>query len=100
MKKLEVYDPPMCCSSGVCGPGVDPKLVNFRSALKELETHGIDVVRINPAQQQAEFAANTKVTKAVERYGMACLPILVVDGEIVSRGEYPDAARLLALVKP
>jgi len=23
--KLEVFDPPMCCSSGVCGPNVDKR---------------------------------------------------------------------------
>jgi len=27
MKTIEIFDPAMCCSSGVCGPSVDPKLV-------------------------------------------------------------------------
>jgi hypothetical protein len=98
MKKLDVYDPPMCCSSGVCGPTVDTKLVNFRAALKDLESRGVQVARYNPSQQQAAFAANPLVTQTVEREGMGCLPLLVVDGRIVSRGAYPDSAALLALV--
>jgi hypothetical protein len=24
MPKVQVFDPPMCCSTGVCGPEVDP----------------------------------------------------------------------------
>jgi hypothetical protein len=98
MKKLDVYDPPMCCSSGVCGPAVDPKLVHFRAALKDVEARGVQVTRYNPSQQQAAFAANPLVTRTVEREGLGCLPLIVVDGAIVSRGEYPDGATLLALL--
>lgn len=98
MKKLDVYDPPMCCSSGVCGPSVDTKLISFRAALKDLEARGVQVARYNPSQQQAAFASNPAVTQAIERDGMGCLPLLLVDSAIVSRGGYPDAAALLALV--
>jgi hypothetical protein len=31
--KIEIYDPPMCCPSGVCGPSVDPKLVKSLAPL-------------------------------------------------------------------
>ncbi len=98
MKTIQVYDPPMCCSSGVCGPTVDPKLVAFKAALKELTALGISVSRFNPSQDQSAFAANTLVTKTVEAEGMACLPLIVVDGAIVSRGTYPDLAQLKAWV--
>jgi hypothetical protein len=27
--RLDVFDPAMCCSTGVCGPEVDPQLVQF-----------------------------------------------------------------------
>ena len=27
MSKLEIFDPAMCCSTGVCGPSVDPELL-------------------------------------------------------------------------
>ena len=99
MKKMEVYDPPMCCSSGVCGPSVDPKLVQFKAALKKIEERGVVVHRFNPSQQQAEFAANAIVTGTIEAEGMKCLPLILVDGVIVGRGDYPDAATLLRWVE-
>ncbi len=43
MTKLEVYDPAMCCSTGVCGPEVDPALVTFAADLKWVEAQGIAV---------------------------------------------------------
>ncbi len=33
-KLVQVFDPPMCCSSGACGPKVlDRRLVQFSAAL-------------------------------------------------------------------
>jgi hypothetical protein len=98
MKTIEVYDPPMCCSSGVCGPAVDPKLVAFKAALKALAAEGVKVCRFNPSQDQAAFAANALVTQTVETEGMDCLPLIVVDGVVVNRGGYPDLAQLKAWV--
>jgi len=56
--KIEVYDPPMCCSSGVCGPRVDPVLPRFAGDLKWLQEQGIEVARHNLAQQPLAFANN------------------------------------------
>ncbi|MDH3390414.1 MAG: arsenic metallochaperone ArsD family protein, partial [Desulfobulbaceae bacterium] len=33
MSGIEIYDPPMCCPTGVCGPNVDPELVQFAADL-------------------------------------------------------------------
>ncbi len=59
-KIIEVFDPPMCCSSGVCGPEVDPKLVEFSAALKSLEQQGVTVTRYNMAQEPMVFAQNVR----------------------------------------
>lgn len=95
-KRLEVFDPPMCCSSGVCGPKVDKKLVRFSAALEWLRSKGIQVERHNPAQQYDAFVANAKVVQAVNDKGMGCLPLILINGEIVSQGGYPDKAELAA----
>ena len=97
-KKLEVFDPPMCCASGVCGPKVDKKLVRFSAALDWLRGQGVQVERYNPTQQYAAFVGNATVVKTVNERGPECLPLLLVDGEIVSCGGYPDKAELAALV--
>lgn len=94
--KMEIFDPPMCCSSGVCGPKVDKKLVEFSAALAWLRTQGVDVQRYNPAQQYEAFVANAKVVQTINEQGTGCLPLIVVDGEIVSRGAYPKKGELAA----
>jgi len=93
MKKLEVYDPPMCCSTGVCGPKVDPVLPRFAG---DLEWQGVAVARFNLAQQPMAFAENATVREALERDDVACLPLVLVDGVIVCRGAYPTREALAA----
>lgn len=95
MITLQVFDPPMCCSTGVCGPSVDPKLVRFASDLHWLITHGVRVERYNLAQQPQAFAANGTVRTALEAAGNSCLPLILVEGEIAAHSEYPSR-RILA----
>jgi len=94
MAKLQLYDKPMCCSTGVCGPQVDAVLPRFAADLKWLSDQGHDVQRFNLAQQPAEFANNAVVQELLTSAGVDCLPLLVVDGNIVSRSEYPSREQL------
>ena len=94
MKKLDVYDPPMCCSTGVCGPNVDPVLPRFAGDLEWLKGQGVNVVRNNLAQQPLAFAENATVRDALEREDVACLPMILADGAVVSKGRYPTRGEL------
>jgi hypothetical protein len=87
MKKLEIYDPAMCCSTGVCGPEVDPVLVAFAADLKWVADQGVAVQRYNLAQEPQAFAANPAVVKEMEG-SMDRLPIIAIDGHIASTGVY------------
>lgn len=93
MKNLEVFDPAMCCSTGVCGVDVDPVLAQFAADLKWVDAHGVTVARYNLGQAPQAFAANAAVVKEMEA-GMERLPILVIDGHIVSTGMYPSRQQL------
>ena len=84
----------MCCSSGVCGAVVDSNLVNFAVSLQWLGMNGVQVERFNPLHQYDVFAANEIVTKAVKEKGIECLPLILLDGEIVSSGSYPSRLEL------
>lgn len=92
--KLEIYDPPMCCSSGVCGPNVNPELVRFDSDLKWLKSKDVSVARYGLSSQPAAFAGNPEVKKALSEEGNECLPLIMVDGAIVSKGKYPTRQTL------
>lgn len=93
MKTLKVFDPAMCCSTGVCGIDVDPVLVQFAADLKWVEEQGVKVSRYNLGQEPQAFAANPAVIKEMEA-GMDRLPVIVVDGNIVSTGMYPSRQQL------
>ena len=93
MKKLEVFDPAMCCSTGVCGVDVDPVLVQFAADLQWVAEQGVEVKRYNLGQEPQAFAGNPAVIKEMEA-GMERLPILVVDGAIVATGVYLSRAQL------
>ena len=97
MKRMEVFDPPMCCSTGVCGPTVDPALVKFAADLHWLANQRIAVERYNLAQQPQAFAASPVVKTALQEHGNECLPLILLDGSIVSQGHYPTRAELARL---
>jgi len=98
IKKLEVFDPPMCCSTGICGPHVDPALVQFAADFQWLTAQGVHAERYNLAQQPQAYAANETVKAALGQYGNVCLPLLLLDGAIVSKGRYPSRQELAQLV--
>jgi hypothetical protein len=94
MTTLQVFDPAMCCSTGVCGPSVDPALPRFAADLEWLKGEGIVVERFNLAQQPAVFAGNAEVKSLLASEGAGCLPLILVDGRVVSRGNYPSRQQL------
>ena len=97
IKNLEVFDPPMCCSTGVCGPSVDPVLARFSSDLHWLANQRIAVERYNLAQQPQAFAASDVVKTALKQYGNECLPLILLNGTVVSKGCYPTRDELARL---
>lgn len=90
MKTIQVYDPPMCCSSGVCGPSIDPVLPQFAGFLHQLKHRGVKVERYNLAQQPLAFVQNPIVKAFLETQGAEKLPLIFIDGELVLQGAYPD----------
>ena len=35
----------MCCSTGICGPNIDPDLANFAAMPNKLQSHGVKIER-------------------------------------------------------
>lgn len=94
MKKIRVFDPALCCSTGVCGIEVDQFLVDFSADLAWANTNGAQIERFNLAQQPLAFAENPTVKSFLERSGHEALPLILVDGEVALAGRYPNRAEL------
>ena len=96
---LKIYDPAMCCSSGVCGPSVDDKLVALSGFLKELDQTKFNVERYNLAQQPAAYAENSEVAAILKDKGTDALPLFFVNDQLVLSGAYPSVEQLAELLK-
>jgi len=94
MKTLTIYDPAMCCSTGICGADIDQRLVDFAADLDWLKSEGIEVNRINLSQEPALFAENEQVKSVLENSGVEGLPVILADDEMQSFGQYPDRMKL------
>ena len=96
---LQIFDPAMCCTTGVCGPEVDTKLVQFAADLDWLKSQGVIVQRHNLSQNPAAFVENKTVQATLTEKGEAALPALLVNGKLAIAGPYPDRVELAALLK-
>jgi len=96
MIAVRVYDPAMCCSTGICGPSVDPQLVRFAADLDWLKSQGVSVERLSLSQQPGAFVADLAVRSALETKGESGLPLVKVNGEVKSSGTYPTRDELAA----
>ena len=96
MPTIQVFDPALCCNSGVCGADVDQSLLNFAADVEWARQKGATVERFNLARQPLSFAENPVVRGFLERSGQDALPVILVDGELALAGRYPcrgDLAR-------
>lgn len=97
MTVLRVFDPPMCCSTGVCGPSIDPELARFSGDLEWLRAQGVEVQRFNLAQQPGAFVEHRPVNEALQARGNDALPLVMVDDRVAAEGTYPSREVLAAL---
>ena len=94
MKKVEIFDPAMCCSTGVCGPSVDPELTRVSSAIYSLEKKGFDIKRYQLTNAPDKFAENNEVNSVLHEKGPDALPIILVNDQVVKVGNYPTNEEL------
>jgi hypothetical protein len=94
MSQIQIFDPALCCSSGVCGTDVDQSLVTFAADVEWARQHGAHIERFNLARQPDAFAGNATVLQLLQRSGQKVLPVVLVDGEVAMAGRYPERAEL------
>lgn len=100
MTTIQVFDPAMCCNTGVCGVDVDQSLVTFAADVDWAQQNGAQIERFNLSQQPMAFAESAIVKGLLERTGQTVLPVTLVDGQLALAGRYPsrdDLARWTGL---
>ena len=89
MPVIRVFEPALCCNTGVCGPDLDQELVDFTAAVNALKAQGVDVHRANLASEPAQFAEHPVVVKFLQAAGSEGLPLTLVDDVTVLAGRHP-----------
>ena len=94
MTTITVYDPAMCCSTGICGPEIDQRLVDLAADLDWLKTQGVTVRRFGLSREPTEFAANDTIRQIMQDSEGDDLPVFLVDGALKAKARYPARAEL------
>lgn len=94
MSSIQIFDPALCCNTGVCGVDTDEQLVKFAADMDWARKGGAAIERFNLAQQPLVFAQNATVKAFLERSGQEALPLILVDGEVALAGRYPSRQEL------
>ena len=97
-KKIVIYDPPMCCSSGTCGPNPDQTLIKFQDTFTKLKQSGHDIERYIITQSPEVFKKNPQIIKLIQEQQLKALPITTVDGVVVKTGNYPTSKELQCFI--
>ncbi len=95
---VEIFDPALCCPTGVCGPSVDPELTRIARDLNTLKKKGIDTIRHNLSQDAEPYVANELINKLLEDEGTAALPATLVNGVLMKKSIYPTTKELASWV--
>ncbi len=93
---VEIFDPPMCCSTGLCGPTLDQTLLDVSEMILGLQRDHLRVERYQMASHPNAFLGNAEVMQLVREKQMPALPITVVLGKVIKYGEYPTLGEVRA----
>lgn len=99
--KIEFFEPPMCCATGVCGPSVDERLVKLCENIELLKGkyENLEIQRYMISQQPLKFKENEAVFKVVKEKGRNVLPITTFNGEIIKIEDYPSLEEMIKVIE-
>ena len=90
--KIEIFDPPMCCPTGLCGPNIDPALLDVNEAILKLQKEydgQLKIERYLLSQQGPKFMQNKDIMELLKKNGVEILPITIANGKVVKEKAYP-----------
>ncbi len=94
---IEIFDPPMCCPTGLCGPNTDPALLDIYEAILRIKSEydgRATVERYVLGQQPAKFIQQPEIIQRLKAHGVSVLPVTIVNGRVRKEHGYPSYADL------
>ena len=94
MKKIEIFDPAMCCPTGLCGTNINPELIRIAVVIETLKKQGVVVTRHNLRDEPQMYVSNKTINEYLQLHGAEALPITLVDGEVAVTKGYPTTKQM------
>jgi hypothetical protein len=88
-KKIELFEPGMCCPTGLCGPSINSEVLRISTVVNKLEQKGAEIKRYNLTSNTKEFISNIIVNDLLTKEGENILPITLIDGKVEKKKAYP-----------
>ena len=94
--KINIFDPPMCCSSGICGPTIDPALIQINETVNKLkkEYPEVEITRHMFGRDVKAYQENPQILEYIKKQGTDKLPLAIANGEIIKVKGYPTYMEL------
>lgn len=92
--EVELFDPPMCCPTGLCGPTLDQTLLDVNEMILALKGQGISIERYQMTSHPQKFISTPDVMRLVQEKQMEALPITLVKGRVLKVGSYPTLGEI------
>ena len=99
MKKMIIFDPAMCCSTGVCGPSVNKELLRMSTFLNTLKNKGVLIERYNLSSNPQIFVDNKEINEILNTKGIDALPVIMLEGIVIKEGGYPTNQEICELLE-
>ena len=95
---LEIFEPSLCCETGVCGPEPDKALIDLQNTIQILKKVRVETKRYAINQAPLVFVQNVVVRDFIKANGPGKLPLVLLDSQIIKTGGYPTTDELKAFV--
>lgn len=99
-RELTIFEGPICCPTGICGPATDPVMIELNETLRKLGENYRDlkITRASMSFDVALFMQTPLIRDLVRKNGVGILPVTLIDGHIVKQQEYPKYAEIVRLL--
>ncbi|MFC6118170.1 arsenical resistance operon transcriptional repressor ArsD [Macrococcus epidermidis] len=98
MVEIKLFEPAMCCSSGVCGPSPDQELIRVNGDIEKMKQNGIKVLRYNLTSAPNAFVRHEAIMTLIKDKGEAIMPITMINDEVVKTGSYMTTDEVLDII--
>ncbi|EPH11268.1 arsenite efflux transporter metallochaperone ArsD [Myroides odoratimimus] len=88
--EVKIYDPALCCPTGLCGVNIDPELMRIAVVIENLKKKGILIERFNLRDNPQVYVDTKVVNDFIQKESIDNFPITTLNGVIVLTKSYPS----------